>query len=298
MSLARSVLYRHLVAAGAPRYEPPKSVAVAVRKGELPFAVIDLWAYVVDQLGQHFEYGIAVKYWRNKCAKMGVILPPEYLKGLGGEGSGNWKVLGTESVEEWVRAKMASEAHMDEFGRTLGQWSAWLNHWRGAADEALERIQKHRDALKKSESEGKAPDVRRLKWLQKAESDFTKFNAEFMKANDGFNALFTQIERHRDHRAPIVAFEIEFQAMLEQLSKTIVRTDVLKAVGRTIKRVNEGIAAPEPPVRTAFDLGGIWKSVVDTLAYAYDIFSDWLGSVLGWSKKVETMMDKAGASPA
>jgi hypothetical protein len=298
MDLARRVLYRHLTAAGAPRYEPPKSVAVAVREGRLPFEVLDIWAYVVDQLGGHFEYGTAVKYWRNKCAKMGVILPPEYLKGLGGEGSGNWKVLGTETVEEWVRAKMASEAHIDEFGRTLYQWTAWMNHWRRASDEALERVRKHREALKKGEGGGKAPDAKRLKWLQKAEADFAKFNAEFMRANDGFNALFAQIERHRDHRAPIVAFEVEFQAMVEQLMRTVSKTDVLKAVERTINRVNEGLAAPDPSMHTALDLGGIWKSVVDALSYAYDLFSDWLGSVLGWTEKLETMMDKAGASPA
>jgi len=286
------------------RFKPPRGILNGVETGELPREVLNVWKYVVERQGEHYQYDACVEHWRNKCARMNIVLPQKYIKELGGKGgAGRWAVTAGEQVEDWVKENLKSEGLMDGVGRSVYDWTLWIEHWEHEIEKALELVDTHTKALGKAKSDKGV--AQRIKWLNGARTKLGSFTDELEKAKKALDDLMKVIERHAKAKSPTVEFEKEFQFLVLLAMKEFDKEAVRKAVETALERVEQGMDIPggesafnvenyEPGFKSAglFDaLGKAW----DWLLNKFDALVDWVGGILRITNKLEGMLKAAGA---
>jgi len=314
MSLAPDVVLRRFLAKHsgfdlrAETKAIPQSVANAVKKfltlkksgtpadqmpeDALPPEVLIVWQYVVDKQGQHFEYAAAINHWRNKCAKDGIPLTQPFITGLGGAGSkGEFSTMSGEQVDDWVKATLRSEGMMDEAGQSALRWKLEIGHYKSEIEKFKELVDKHTKGI----AEGNRVRQRQ-EWLEKAVKNLDEQGKELARCEKALDEFMASIQRHTTHRSPTVAFEREFQFMMQQAAIDFDRSDVLKAVEAAVKRFAENIEMPPADdVKTANFLtdvlGKAWKWVSSKWA----AFMDWFEGLVKRTSDLNKLLDRANA---
>lgn len=301
MSLVPATVVRRFLAKKAgfgilsdDRFRPPASIANAVAEGKMPEEVLNVWKYVATKHSDHFEYNACVVHWRNKCAKMGIALPPEYIEGLGGKGSqGAFAAKTGEQVEDWVKETLKSKGLLAEVGNSVHDWLMEINSFERKVAEAQEDIDKHMKGL----AEGDRVKQRQ-KWLEGAQKKFDAAQKELDACKAALKDLQDQMARYDSHKAPTVAFEAEFQLMMQLAAKDFDKKSVLEAVQKAIQRFEQGLDLPEMSDKTA----GLTDIIPAFLSKAWDFlksawaeFTNWVGELVGTTKKLDKLLSAAGA---
>lgn len=293
-NLARRVANRfYWLVLSDDRYRPPKWLVNAVDEGTIPSKGLLLWKYVVEKMAGKFQYGGAVVYWRHKCAKEGIQLPSEYLKGGGGEGAfGPWKIKTGDQIEDWVRARLKNEGLISDTIRTVAEWEIEITHIQRMVDDAQERIAKHVAGI----AEGKRVKQREG-WLAEARSDLEKASKEMEKAKEAVQKLSDTAQRHETAQAPAVDFENAFWTALQEATKDLGKRQILAqakaALAKFEAELEGGAMAKEAGV-----LDSLWRGLVrawDFVVGAFETIKDWVAGLSLSTKKLDRMLDQAGA---
>lgn len=272
------------------RFRPPASIANAVAEGKLPAEVLNVWKYVVTKQADHFEYAAAVKHWRNKCAKMNIVLPPEYIEGLGGKGSqGAFAVKTGEQVEDWVKETLKSKGLIADVGNSCHDWLLEINSLEREAAEAQEKMDTHIKGI----AEGNRVKQRQ-EWLEKAKTTLSEKVKELDVCKKALKELEEALTRYDTHHSPTVEFEKEFQFMMLLAAKDFDKKDVLAAVAKAVQRFEEGLDMPVTEVKVA-GLGDILGKAWEFLKSAWADFKGWVSDLMGTTKKLNSLLDKADA---
>jgi hypothetical protein len=341
-AVVANVVRRYLAVRGlaprkASRYTPPRGIVNGVETGELPPEVLDYWSYVVEAYGPHWDpkngrcWAAAVQHWRNKCRKMGIVLPGNYQEGkeddpgkLGGPGgAGRWATTPGEQIEEWVKANMKSRSLIDETGRTIDEWRAWVAHYEQAAAKTQELIDKHLLAMKdvedklrakaeemaaKLKKKGKDADLEKIlsdlkdksaglaqrrKWIESAQRELDANTDQVDKAKAALEALKKATARHMSHKSPTVAFEAEFQFMVLQALKQFSMEEVRKAVDVAMQRVQDGVDIPlEGPMwdvsryEPGYKSAGLVGDILSGLGKAWAYLKGAWARFMSWAKNL------------
>jgi hypothetical protein len=282
------------------RFQPPKWLVAAVDSGELTVETLNVWKYVAGELGNHFAYGAATKYWRNKCLKMGYMVPEKFIEGGGGEGAqGPWRVKSGDQIEEWVKATLKSKGFLSDVGNSVHDWQMEIGSIERELSEAQGRVDKHLSAM----ASGKV-DARRRKWLDGAQSDLAKFSKQLAEANKAMTDLIATTARYEQHKSPTLEFEKEFQFMLLLAGKDFDKKQILSAVETAIDRFEKGLEMPEaapsddPSKYQGYKSAGLLDFLNKAWTFlknAWTVFTDWIGDLVGTTKKIDDMLTKAGA---
>ena len=288
------------------RFRPPAAIVNAVDSGKLPAEVLNVWKYVVQKQGSHFEYGASIKHWRNKCNKMGgpLTLPEEYMKGLGGEGAeGAFKVKTGEQIEDWVKECLKSKGLLAEVGNSIHDWELEIGHFRREVSEAQEKVDLHLKGI----AEGNRVKQRQA-WLETARKALDENQKELDKCEAALAELKATMARYDEHKSPTIEFEKEFQFMMLLLAKDFDQKTVLGAVEKAVNRFKEGLDIPmasptdDPSKYQGYKAAGILDFLSNALAKAWEAlkgawaaFTDWLGDLRGDTKKVGDLLTLAGA---
>lgn len=310
--IARTVVSRFLsreaafMALADDRFRPPLSIVNGVDSGVLPAEVLSVWKYVVETQGSHAKYGDAVEHWRNKCKKMSIALPAEYSEkgSLGGEGSqGPWKVKTGEQVEDWVKECLKSKGLIEEVGRSVYEWKLQINHYEREVNDAQGLVDKHLAGI----SEGNRVKQRQ-QWLEKAKKSLDENKKELDRCKEACDELEKQLARYAEHKSPTVEFEKEFQFMLGIAAKDFSNKQVLEAVAKALERFEKGLPMPgagpqdDPAMYGGYKAAGIGDAVLGLLEKAWDFvksafkdLADWVKDLTADTKKLEGLLDKAGA---
>ena len=239
-------------------------------------------------------------HWRNKCAKMGIVLPKKYIEALGGEGgAGRWAGKTGEQVEEWVKETIKSKQLIDDVGRSCYDWKLWIAHYEKKVSEAQTLIDKHIKGLEKAKSE--AGVKQRQKWLEGARKELSEQVDFLEKARKSLSALEEQVKRYAQSKVPTIEFEKEFQFMLLLALKEFDKKQVLEAVQTAIQRVEEGVDIPAPyPSTEGMEGYGKTAGLMDALTKTWDFLQDkfeqlvdWMKGVVGLTNRIEKMMNEA-----
>ncbi len=295
MSLVPATVVRRFLAKRASfgvlsddRFRPPASIAKAVDTGKLDAKVLSFWKHVVEAHGDHFNYAVAVKHWRNKCAKMNYALPEEFIKGLGGEGSqGDFSAKTGEQVEEWVKEKMKSEGLLSDFGPVAQDWLNQINHFERLVADAQALIEKHMTGI----AEGNRVKQRQ-EWLEIAKKDLEEAQAELDKCRKALHECEEQANRHKTHHAPTVAFEDAFQSMMKAALTALSKDDVIKSVQNALAAFEKGLSQD---TKTAGVLGDFAAKLWQKVTGLWSQFKGWVSDLLGLNKQFKSLMDKANA---
>ena len=279
------------------RYRPPKNIVNGVSTGELPVEVLSIWKYTVNRLskgaGSRTNFGAAVAYWRNKCAKEGIELPAAYLKGGKGSSHGEWKVKTGDDIEVWVKERLESAGLASSTQMTAAEWELEISHLQSGVDDAKDRIAKHEKGL----AEGNRVK-QRTQWLAEAKRDLEGAGKDLEKARAAVEGLQETIEKHEDVEVASIDFEKQFQLMLNQATNDLSKRDVLqKAMAALYKfeqEMNNPKFASEEKQADAADLwkmvqrgwDGLWKRVMS----AFAAVEDWASDVLASSKSLDKLI--------
>jgi hypothetical protein len=235
---------------------------------------------------------------------MGIELPKKYVEGLGGKGgAGRWAVTPGDQIEEWVKMNLTSEGLIDDLGRSVYDWSLWIEHYDHKIEQAMDKIDKHSKALSKAKSE--AGVAQKTKWLNAARQELNTQTDELAKARKAMDALMKAAERHDKSKSPTIEFEKEFQFLVMLAMKEFDKAAVRKAVDQALERVEQGIDIPggdgafnaenyEPGFKSA----GLFETLNkawDFLVSKFNVFTDWLSGIFRVTDKLEAMMKAAGA---
>lgn len=257
----------------------------------LPPKVLLVWKYVVEKLGAHFAYDAAVKYWRNKCAMQDIALPKAFQEGLGGPGSkGRFKVMSGEQVDEWVKETLISRGLLDKAGQSADIWRMHIQSAQNAMAEAQAKIESHLALI----AQGNRV-TQRQQWIEAQKKNLANEQVELDKAQKALEEFEKATARYAEHKAPTLAFEREFQAMMTWANKEFSKDEVIKAVTTALDRFEKGLDVPAADGKTAFDIGGLLKKVWDALKKAWNRFTDWVSGLTEGVEKLNNLMDEADA---
>jgi hypothetical protein len=297
------IVHRYLAARSAhddARFQPPKWLVAAVDSGEIQVECLNVWKYVTDQLGNHFDYGAAVKYWRNKCLKMGYAIPEKFIEGGGGEGAaGPWRVKTGDQIEEWVKATLKSHGLLADVGRSVHDWQMEIGSLEREVAEAQGRVDKHLAAMA-----GGKVNAQRKKWLDSAQADLIRFSKQLSEANDEMQKLVKTAARYEKHKSPTLEFEKEFQFMMLVASKDFDKKQILEAVSKAIERFETGMEIPDAGPGDdsaryqgykAAGIGDLLDKAINWLKSAWALFTGWIADLAGTTKKLDKMLSEAGA---
>ena len=299
------------------RFQPPKQIVNGVDNGELPAKVLMIWKYTVERLGAKFNYGAGTAYWRNKCRKEGIDLPSKYLKGGEGAEFGPWKIKTGDQIEDWVRERLKSEGLISDVARTAAEWQLEISHLESAIEDAKDRIVKHREGL----AAGNRVNQRE-KWLAEAEKDLSKATKDLDKARQAVEDLSDTVQKHSEHKAPVVEFEKQFQFAMMLALQNLDKKDVIEAaksaiakfeaqvtdaqaaeLAETQQAVEEAIpptlavpykAANMEKLAIVMMLFEGLKKLYDIVKGAFESLVDWTKDILGINKSVKKMLAQAG----
>lgn len=234
---------------------------------------------------------------------MGIVLPEKYIKAMGGPGgAGRWAVTPGEQIEEWVKERLQSRGLIDQLERSVYDWQLWIGHYEKELAAAQVRVDKHLAGLAKAKSE--AGVRQRTDWLETARADLAKEVDSLEKARKAIAALEEAAKRHESHKVPTVEFEKEFQFMVLLALKQFNHDQVMTAVQTALERVEQGLDIPDATPSDDPSRYEGYKSagVMDTLTKAWDFlvdkfqtFMDWVAGILGYTKRINKLMDAAGA---
>lgn len=306
-NVIRRFLASHAPVAADSRFTPPRGIVNGVDTGELPVECLNIWKYVVEYEGERFNpknpksWAATVQHWRNKCAKMGIVLPKKYIEELGGEGgAGRWSAKTGEQIEDWVRETIKSKQLLDQVGRSCYDWKLWIAHYEKKAAEAQELIDKHIKGMAEAKTDKGV--AQRKKWLEGARKDLSEQIDQLEKARKALASLEEQAQRYNQSQVPTIEFEKEFQFMLLLALKEFDKKQVLEAVQTAIQRVEQGLDIPGGYPSTEGLEGYRTAGVMDALTKAWDFlvdkfeqFVDWMKGLLGLTNRIEKMMNEAGA---
>lgn len=248
------------------RFRPPKTIVNGVKKGEIDVHVLQIWGMVVDKLGtpgQKLNYGGAVKYFQNKCAKMGYPLPPKYIGAGQGATHGVFKIKDGDQIEDWVKERLKSAGLLEDAKKEVQEQKEQV----AAVQMTLE------DLLKASVKE----DKERQKQLKQAEKDVAA-------AAQAIEALEKAVEKHEDVDVPVISFEQQFQLLLHQAMNDLSRKEVLAQAKAVLAKFEFEMKAP---VRMAGVLDQAGKMVGKLWDKVVAIFS----AVRGWADDVQHSAD-------
>lgn len=258
------------------RFQPPKNIVNGVSTGELPTEVLMVWKYVVEELGDKFNFGAGVQYWRNKCGKEGITLPAAYLKGGKGSTHGEWKVKSGDQIEEWIKQRLLSEKLISTTQRTAAEWQLEISSLQSAVEAAQDKIATHEKGL----AEGNRVKQRTV-WLAAAKKDLIASNKDLEKARAAVEGLQEAMDKHEDVKAPVITFERQFQAMLHEASNDLSKREVLAQAKAALAKFEEEMNTPKFATDSLLDIGdqmvamwkmvkrgwdGLWKRVMSAFA--------------------------------
>lgn len=288
------------------RFRPPKWLVAAVDNGELDVKTLAIWKYVATQLGTHFEYGHATKYWRNKVAKMGLHIPDKFQTGGGGAGAtGRWKLKDGAQIEEWVKQTLKSAGLYDDLRKVAYDWELDINSLERKIQEAQEKVAKHEAGIAKGNN-----IKNRTRWLAKARTDLNGFQKLLAEAKKQVELLMKEAKRHEWHKSPTVEFEKEFQFMMNLCAKEFDKKAVLDAVRKSLERFENDIniledegsiydaSRYEPGYKQANLLDALINSVTKAWNFvvnAFRSFTQWVKGLVKMRSSLSRMMDSAGA---
>lgn len=293
--LALRVAQRFMVVSDD-RFRPPKNIVNGVSTGELPVEVLGIWKYTVNRLskgaGSKTNFGAAVAYWRNKCAKEGIELPGAYLKGGKGSTHGEWKVKRGDEIEVWVRERLESAGLASATQMTAAEWELEISHLQSGVDDAKDRIAKHESGL----AEGNKVK-QRTAWLLAAQKDLELSGKDLEKARAAVQGLQETIEKHEDVEVASIDFEKQFQLMLHQAANDLSKRDVLAQAKAALEKFEAEMNSPKfasDKQADAADLwnmvkrgwDGLWKRVMSAFAKV----EDWAKDVLSSSKSLDKLI--------
>jgi len=259
-----------------------------------------IWKYAVERLGDKFGFPAGIAYWRNKCRKEGIDLPPQYLKGGEGATFGPWKIKTGDQIEDWVKERLKSEGLISDAVRTAAEWELEINHLQDAINDATTRIATHQKGL-----EAGNRVKQRQQWLAQAEKDLQSATKSLDKAKTAVAELAKAAERHETHQAPVVAFEKQFQMVLSLAAQDLSKKDILEAARAALAKLENEVARSEATteVRLASNKEGAaadWildklKKVWDYAVAAFDSVVNWAKDLMGLTKDLNKILDQAGA---
>lgn len=298
------------------RFRPPAAIVSAVERSELPPEVLNVWKYVVGRMGDHFNYGAALKHWRNKCNKMGgaLTLPQKFVEGLGGEGAeGAFSVKTGEQIEDWVKETLKSKGLIAEVGNSAHDWELEIGHFEREVAEAQDKIDLHLRVLAQGKDDAgrtlkEKGIAQRQKWLEEAKSTLDANQKELDKCKAALDELRATMARYDEHKSPTIEFEKEFQFMLLLAAKDFDQKTILEAVGKAVKRFQEGLDIPDTRVQpdmsryTGYKEAGLLDFLSGALAKAWEFlksawagFTDWISDIKKDTAKLDALLTKAGA---
>jgi hypothetical protein len=290
-------LIREARAPGVPdvSMRPPVGVAAAVHSGRLDPKALLAWKLVVEKLGDHFSYGAGVSYWRNKCAKLDIDLDEGFLTGMGGKGvSKGFPIKGGDAIEEWVRARLRSEGLIVAVGRSATEADMVCSSLQDKIEEAKEKIAKHTKGLAKAKSP--AGVKQKEKWIGKAEKDLDDLLKEIEEVKGSVAEVAEAAARHETHKAPSIAFEQRFQALLKEALRDLSQQDITQKVLMQLAQFNAQVLEAPMAVagsdKIAGRLSAMWNRIVGALAS----FKAWARDLLGVSKDMNKLLDQAKAA--
>lgn len=288
------------------RFRPPKWLVAAVDNGELDVKCLAIWKYVAAELGKHFDYGAATKYWRNKVRKMGFVIPDKFMDGGGGAGAaGRWKVKDGDQIEEWVKQTLKSAGLYDELRKVAYDWEMDINSLERKIEEAQEKIATHEAGIARNHNV-----KNRVKWLAKAREDLNEYQKLLTEAKKQLDLLIKEARRHEWHKSPTIEFEKEFQFMMNLCAKEFDKKAVLDAVKKALDRFEQDIdlLADEGPAYDAnlyepgYRTAGAWDTLVglatrawNFLVNAFKSFTQWVKGLVKMRSSLSQLMDSAGA---
>lgn len=278
------------------RYRPPKNIVNGVSTGELPVEVLGVWKYTINRLdkgaGARTNFGAAVAYWRNKCAKEGIQLPAAYLKGGKGSSHGEWKVKNGDDIEVWVKERLESAGLASSTQMTAAEWELEISHLQSAVDDAKSRIAKHEKGLAAGNRV-----KQRTQWLAEATRDLESSGKDLEKARAAVEGLQATIEKHEDVEVASIDFEKQFQLMLHQASNDLSKRDVLAQAKAALQKFEDEMSSPKFASDKQADASDLWKMVKrgwdglwKRVMSAFAAVGDWASDVLASSKRLDKLI--------
>jgi hypothetical protein len=270
------------------RFRPPKYILNGVETQELPDKVLMIWKYCVEKMGDKFDFGGATVYWRNKCAKEGIVLPPQYLQKETGATWGNFKIMGGDQIEQWVKERLKSSGLLDESRRTVQEWELEIAHLRRVVEEAQQKVDKHTKGI----AEGSRVKQRQG-WLAEAQQSLDGATRDLDKAEKAVQDLGRAQERHVDAQAPVISFEQQFQVLLNQALNDMSRKEVLA-------RAKQALAAFEQQISQAGQarmagrqagLQDLVERLWDRVKGSFAAIKDWTLDILHSAKQLNRLFD-------
>jgi hypothetical protein len=272
------------------RFQPPKQIVNGVEIGALDPKVLMIWKYVVEQMGGKFNFGGATTYWRNKCHKEGLVLPPEYLEAGKGAEFGSFKIMAGDQIEEWVKERLKSAGLLDSARRTVAEWELEISHLQGVVKDAQERIEKHQAGL----AEGNRVNQRQ-KWLAEAQRDLASAAKDLDAAQEALKDLREAAEKHVDAQAPVMSFEQQFQTLLNVAMNDMSRKEVLARAKAALAQFEQQMNAAGARTAGASDLvdsvvsglSRLWQRVVG----CFTAIRNWADDLFHSASRLEKLFD-------
>jgi len=209
--------------------------------GEIDAKALQIWSMVVDKLGrpgQRLNYGAATAYFRNKCAKMGVVLPAKYLMSGAGAETGRFRIMDGDQIEDWVKERMKSAGLLENAQQVIEAQKAEV----AAVQTTLEDLL--RDSVK-AEPKKRGPQKKKLEEAEK----------QVAAASEALVALEKAVEQHEDVDAPVISFEQQFQLLLHQAMNDLSRKQVLAQAKAVLAQFEAGMNVKQAGV---LDSAGEW----------------------------------------
>lgn len=287
------------------QYRVPASIANAVQQGTLPAETLSIWKYVAGKMGSHFNYGAAVSYWRNKCARMGVVLPEEFSKEngtLGGSGSqGAFAVKTGDQIEDWVRETLKSKGLLAEVGNSVYDWKMEVNHFQREIEKAHADIALHLRAIAERKDPagrnlGEKGLAQRQAWLEKAQAKLAEGAVELERCEKELAELEANLARYQEHKSPTLKFESLFQMLMKEAAKDFDKKAVLDAVARAVAEFEKGAeqSVAADGMKTANWLTNLIGKAWAFLKQAWDAFTGWVNELVDTNRELDELFRKAG----
>jgi hypothetical protein len=278
------------------RFMPPAYIAAGVEQGDLPASVLLYWKYVVETIvskcpatPREEVYQAGTAYWRNKCQKEGVNLPPEYT-GQAKATSGVFKDKSGTQIEDWVKARLANEKLVNDAVKTAGEWEVEILHVQRAIDDCTARVKKQEAAIAADPVKMRA---RREKWLSDAQEGLTDASKSMDRARKAVDSMKDQAVRHEEVKVPVMDFERQFQAALLSATMDLSKRDVLAQAKAAVAKFEAEMLAQ---TRQAGVLDSLWamaERAWNWVAKAFQAVEDWVDDLLHSTKRLEKLLDAA-----